>query len=513
MLIDLILPEKQQDSKGCSAPVHGLSLYLYVMSSTTCPLRTIHDLPAEVLLKIFRAYVDLSQDRAHRRLIHSPKQITPPPPMVLTYVCRTWRRYGIGDPSLWTTICIDGDTISKSASLFLERSTPLLFDLIVRKVETFRGWEITVGKILKQVGLGYPMQKRDAAPANRLRSLRIGGLYYSSARDLVSMLEQHKLPNLSELSIHPCDSECPIPGDPFLPLLRPSIMRMDLVNCSRQLNAESLEKIITSCPLLEILVIGRMGIHVELPQGGGSFDREAPVIRAPKLKVLAVASPMTFESQPSCRPGCPCFFRNLQAENLTYLEVAGDVGNALCHLLPLIKRNSTAKRYSTSTTTGTPNSLLTIVLNVGGGCFEYEECDDLLPFLPPNIHLRLFFKPYRAAPSPVMEACVAKMASAVVYRSKLSRGTLDDPLSDDTPRVLEDWEPVFTFQSVGDGDAPTMSGLGELPYLNADQDSDEEIPYLDDDDFCERWGAGDSDWDEFSSGEDERDTDGYEWYE
>lgn len=110
------------------------------------------------------------------------------------------------------------------------------------------------------------------ALSSRLRGLRIGGLYYSAARKVVSMLEQYELPNLSELSIHPMDNESPSAYILFVPLLRPSITRLELANCSRQLNAESLARIITSCPLLETLVIGRMKIDVERPDGEGIPD-------------------------------------------------------------------------------------------------------------------------------------------------------------------------------------------------------------------------------------------------
>lgn len=114
------------------------------------------NLPAEVLLKIFHVYVGLGQDRGCRGVIDNLNKGLSRPPMVLTYVCSAWRTYGIGDPSLWTTIRIDGDAVNKTVSLFLERSSPLLFDLIIHN-ESNMGWETTVGKILKQEELEYPV--------------------------------------------------------------------------------------------------------------------------------------------------------------------------------------------------------------------------------------------------------------------------------------------------------------------------------------------------------------------
>lgn len=122
-----------------------------------------------------------------------------------------------------------------------------------------------------------------------------------------------------------------------------------------------------------------------------------------------------YQTEPSCLPGCRCFFRDLVADNLTYLEIAGEVANALYHLLPLINRQSMIQSDNSCSTMIAPNLSVTVVLNVGDGAFL--ECEDLLPCLLRNISLRLFHDWYGLTPS--LEACFSEMHRVhVTYRSK-----------------------------------------------------------------------------------------------
>ncbi|TEB34786.1 hypothetical protein FA13DRAFT_1729446 [Coprinellus micaceus] len=420
--------------------------------------------PAEVLLKIFRAYVDANHSITPHGSTIDKDLLKPPLPV--TYVCRTWRAYAIGDPSLWCRIYVTADDgmLSEITRLFLERSCPLPVDVSVH-IEGYGPWEEIVVDLVKQKEV---VRGKEVRFSDRVRGIRVRGLWSTDAQKLVNLLDEHELPILSEFSIHPKDNENRYSEHPFLPLIRPSI--------TRNLDAGSLGKVITSCPFLETLVLGRMSLDVSpLSQPEGSpHPSSSRVFLAPKLKYLAVASPMTWMMgrKESCQPGCRCFFRDLVADNLQYIEVAGEL------LVPGRKEGVTAQD---------PPPLI-VILNVGSSYLNQPE--ELLRSLPLNVSLHLFDNSFE--PDPVMRVFFMKMRGVAIYRVDL-RGS-DDDASGSLDGGMEG-----ALESEGGGSTVLTGMACEPPYLGADQDSDPELEYGGED--MQDWGydSTDSEWDQYSS--------------
>jgi hypothetical protein len=398
---------------------------------------------------------------------------------------------------LWCRIYVTADDgiLSEITRLFLERSCPLPVDVSVH-IEGYGPWEEIVVDLVKQKEV---VRGKEVRFSDRVRGIRVRGLWSTDAQKLVNLLDEHEFPILSEFSIHPKDNENRYSEHPFLPLIRPSITRLELPNCSRNLDAGSLGKVITSCPFLETLVLGRMSLDVSpLSQPEGSpHPSSSRVFLAPKLKYLAVASPMTWMMgrKESCQPGCRCFFRDLVADNLQYIEVAGEVDDALYHLLPLIRRRAAVPGRKEGGTAQDPPPLI-VILNVGSSYLNQPE--ELLRSLPLNVSLHLFDNSFE--PDPVMRVFFMKMRGVAIYRVDL-RGSDDDASGSLDGGMKERWKLELTFVAESEGGGSTvLTGMAcEPPYLGADQDSDPELEYGGED--MQDWGydSTDSEWDQYSS--------------
>ncbi|KAJ3530108.1 hypothetical protein NMY22_g8712 [Coprinellus aureogranulatus] len=311
------------------------------------PLLTIQDLPIEVLLEIFHAF--LGPQIGRRGGVDDLKRRQRP--VLLTHICRDWRMKALSEPSLWKDVQIHG--VSELFLSFLERSHPLPVDVTVRATahrlasrtaEALRNkfnslaeshikriqsiWMLNLAR--REIALALVPLDRPDLPS--LKSLHIRGGMWDGTQAMhahhtafltrPTSIDSVTLGNL-------CTSCIPCPQ---------ALTKLEILNFPAFLDASTLQSILNASPVLEILVLGYSQNTVEVDD---TVPVEPAIINAPRLKRLAVTSQAVFSCTPwkaevdlPCSPVCYCTFRNLIAENLECLEITGKGCDlALVHLV------------------------------------------------------------------------------------------------------------------------------------------------------------------------------------
>ncbi|KAJ3545976.1 hypothetical protein NMY22_g2228 [Coprinellus aureogranulatus] len=358
------------------------------------PQPPIAGLPVEILLNILRDYVhcgnlvqgaSCNQGDTLEGLLEKRSR-----PVLLTHICRSWRTSVISDPSLWTNIHVF--SASEIYHLFFRRSSPLPVDISLnladsRNPDMYTDWLHIIDMLEKEFS---NQSDHDWVP-NRIRSVRLVSVVPLHAQKIIELLEQYELPALRSFFVRPISSErlnvlyVRHRSEPFLPLLRQTLTRLELHHCCRTLTSVALRGILTSCHHLETLVLGPMRLDWDpLTEDTELKASENAPIHVPALKSLAVGSPIfvfSMGNNVECGPRCPCVLGTLVADNLEYLEVSGGLSNALRHLIPVIQRRS--EQYS--------KQPLSVMLNPSDMIISPSY---LLPAvlhrLPANIHLHMY---------------------------------------------------------------------------------------------------------------------------
>lgn len=349
---------------------------------------SINDLPAEVLLRIFRAFVGQLNTPTTARLGRIEENMERP--LQLTHVCSSWRTTAIDDPSLWTNVHVNHWSLLYAE--FFQRSSPLPIDLSINTISpsiSSQKAQQIASELKKALDVSLTDEPHPAA--NRIRTLRLITDGPKGAIDFASILQKYELPSLTSFFVRPSGTELENRAyTHFKPLIRESITSLALYQLSRALSVRRLQNIFASCPRLETLVLGVLNLEGRRARSGGGANNASgqSTTYAPALKTLVVASPIFkyhFNQNRACTSGCPCFFRDLNASNLQYLEVAGEVSDALAHLTPLINR-----RAAQVTPEGHTLPLSTLKVMVNAGECEFDRPQRLLPSLSSNIHLHLY---------------------------------------------------------------------------------------------------------------------------
>ncbi|TEB34787.1 hypothetical protein FA13DRAFT_1729447 [Coprinellus micaceus] len=344
------------------------------------PPPTIDDIPAELLLKIFKLCVEPRQGPGHYHTLDT--DLRHRRSVVLSHGCQKWRALTLGDLTLWTDIRLTGT--AKLEMLYFERSRPLPIDLTVDLVAMERRREgVDCAAIIGCKLLALPLKDR-----TRIQSIRATHFRHHDARSMVSCIDRLNLPALSALFIRTTSS------DPYSYRQRrwgrlevhslldsDALTTLELHGRRQILDGRVVKRALESCPRLETLVVGGLSL---------ARDPSEPDWQV-SLKRLAVGSPIFRrpEEHVRCTARCPCPFRNLVVDNLEYIEVAGGaIEDTLRHLLPIIKRRGTDVRH----TSLSRDRLLTIVLNshsllkFSGG----RDFKGLAQSLPHDINLHIF---------------------------------------------------------------------------------------------------------------------------
>lgn len=351
-------------------------------SSTTIP-SAIDGFPAELLLKVFHAYVAPRQGVGHYHTIDADTRHRRS--VVITHVCHEWKGIALGEPALWTDIRLAGT--AKLDLLYFERSRPLPINLTIDLQDMARKPQgVDCAAIIGTRLLARPMEDR-----TRIRSIRTTHLHDYDARSMISAIGRLKLPALSELFIRTTSIDAPNDRHrrrtalQAQPLMNATLTTLELHNGRQILDGNAVKRALEVCHGLTTLVLG--GLLLEERYS----PPHTPLIHAPALRRLAVGTPMfeTPEDHERCRPRCPCPFRNLIVDNLEYLEIAGGaLRETIDHLIPLLKRRVETVDNANNSSSTAP---LTVVFNSFMALSPFFLSDNnLIQSLPHNIHLHLF---------------------------------------------------------------------------------------------------------------------------
>ncbi|KAJ3533107.1 hypothetical protein NMY22_g7469 [Coprinellus aureogranulatus] len=307
----------------------------------------MHPLPPELLFAIFKACTCLGQAHESGPRRHQP--------IVLSHVCRQWRSIAVAESSLWTDVRIDGT--SSIYRLYLKRSRPRLVDLTITCTSQDG---MRVAKFA-QIELCRPDVQ--AHMESRIRSLHIVTWSEEELEQLMQFLDGYSFHHLvslhvevdSSLNLRPLSLEWwshRHSHTPILPGHIPRVSAISLVNkCTDCLGDTTaltrldlgaypgpfdctvLERVIQSSPRLSMLVLGEMDFLWHRQHESRSQ------IDVSQIKHLSIAS-STFSRKRvlGIGPRCYCLLRNLVEGNLQRLDIVGGHHEALCHLLPSMKR-------------------------------------------------------------------------------------------------------------------------------------------------------------------------------
>lgn len=505
------------------------------------------DLPVEILRKIFFIYVNPLRGLPSSADTFKNRHENP---LVLSHVCQEWRACALGDATLWTDIHMDGSS-PKLNALFIQRSSPLDVDLTIALKVGFamvRERIVTdVTDLLKEwLKASMSARGRDVGLGHRIRSLFIRTADREIARRFMTPFQPCDLLALTSLLVEaPLDTYTTNPIN-FQPLLRGSLTTLELHHShSPNLTASELREIFAVCPRLSTLVLGGLRLT-----GAQVLQKEtrAPIL-APALRRLSIASPICHQINPHleipCTPECPCIFRDLVADNLEYLEIAGKSSDGLFHLVPLILRQSSlqlqgqpssqnqastekANNASQGPQQGPQGAPLILVLNLGEypwSTWEHQSPQHILKDLPRGIHLHfvlgqdptpfqfeLFItmfstfsatvihypsSPTTQIPPSLQDSChllagsEESMTSLVLFPTA-TRDSLDNDailrtvLENPRPFINGDRAPYLNAQAINAEDFYDYPGLEDIVSDDDDDNDDDEHYDLDYD--IDRWG-------------------------
>ncbi|KAF6757309.1 hypothetical protein DFP72DRAFT_892318 [Ephemerocybe angulata] len=393
-------PSKAKRSRGKARQraLTGTSSNDNTTEESTKAQSRLPDLPVEILRKIFFIYVNPLRGLPSSTDTFKNRHENP---LVLSHVCQEWRACALGDATLWTDIHMDGSS-PKLNALFIQRSSPLDVDLtIALKVGFAMVRERIVTDLLKEwLKASMSGRGRNVGLGHRIRSLFLRTADREIARRFMSPFQPCDLLALTSLLVEaPLDTTNPIN---FQPLLRGSLTTLELHHShSPNLTASELREIFAVCPRLSTLVLGGLRLT-----GAQVLQKEtrAPIL-APALRRLSIASPICHQINPHleipCTQECPCIFRDLVADNLEYLEIAGNSPDGLFHLVPLILRQSSLQGRPSSRNQpntdeapqGPQGAPLILALNLGEYPWGISDGDrnhqHILKDLPKGLHLHL----------------------------------------------------------------------------------------------------------------------------
>jgi len=246
------------------------------------------------------------------------KEVNIPIQYVLCTVCRSWRELILHTPVLWTDIHIPTSAPFDNF-IFFERSSPALIDVTFSSVST---WASAVMHLHARVS------DLISKHIHRLRSLTICILSPQELAPLLQSWKQQDAPNFQHLSIdtlagHPAHEV--VLSQPNVNALRylnlyefdfygfPSLPCLTNLEVSRMSpTPRQMRTLFTSCPILDTLVIRRMGS----PEKSRDDPTEMSQVDAPFLRSLA------FNLDSDHDNTCNCAFPYLSTPNLEYLEIS-----------------------------------------------------------------------------------------------------------------------------------------------------------------------------------------------
>jgi hypothetical protein len=296
----------------------------------------MYDLPPEMLFAIFKACIGAKD---HRQ------------PLVLSHVCRQWRSIALADPSLWTQLRIHRTWQDLHA--YLERSRPMPVDLTI--VCTSQARWVIADFVHEQ--LSRPEYQHDL---RRIRSMDLVAWSNEELDQLMLPMKGVDFPHLASLRVQVHARQQTAhwghqhSHTPLLPAHTPKLSSITLVNkctdCLRDttkltklelhsfpgpFDCRVMEIIIRASPVLERLVLGELDY---LWHNQGEQKTQAESCRIKHLRIAG-------SSFSKCRgsafsPRYYCLLRTLVAGNLKSLEITGGHQEALCHLIPSIKKRS-----------------------------------------------------------------------------------------------------------------------------------------------------------------------------
>ncbi|KAF6742891.1 hypothetical protein DFP72DRAFT_1103042 [Ephemerocybe angulata] len=209
-------------------------------------MSSIAKLPLEVLLEIFRFYVN---PRAGLARPNDPRTDRVKRPLLVSQICHKWRELATGSPALWPDIRFATHGDDGLSPLFFQR-----FRTTPTSLEEAR----TFVRLLEEAFESSKQFAEEQWLPNRIRSLYLVTKKISEAQTILSWFQPHALPALEAFSV-----QIVYPGGAFdmggtyQPLLRETLTTLE-IHLESQIahpSVEGFRNIFSACPHLEILVL------------------------------------------------------------------------------------------------------------------------------------------------------------------------------------------------------------------------------------------------------------------